>query len=263
MRESCKYTQFLHHIKPMEGPIDARFSFLRFHTLESTNAWALEHLGELDNLSVIRADCQTAGRGQRGNRWLSAPGENLTFSVVLRPESLPARDQMQLTALSSVALRESLLKANYPVQIKWPNDIYFRSRKLAGMLIENRLEGDRIAASVIGIGLNVNQTGFDPTIPNPTSLRLICGGPVGCDHALEGFLGSLASWLPKLGTDELWNAYTSELWGLGTRRQWSDCATGKTFFGTITGVLKDGRLRVTMDNGTERLFAFKEIGYIL
>lgn len=255
----------------MKGPKGPAFRILRFQTLPSTNGWALEHLGELDNLSVVRADCQTDGRGQRGNRWLSAPGENLTFSVVLRQDGLPglaqkglpARDQMRLTALASVALRETMCGLDIPARIKWPNDIYAGDRKLAGMLIENRLEGGRIAASVIGIGLNVNQTAFPGELMNPTSMQRLSGHPFDCDAVLEAFLERFSAWLPHLCSDGLWEAYSSDLWGLGERRQWSDCASGETFSGTLTGVSPDGRLRVTADDGTLRTFAFKEIGYIL
>ena len=247
----------------MEGPIDPAFHILRVQRLPSTNAWAMEQLGELDNLSVIRADCQTEGRGQRGNRWLSAPGENLTFSLVLRPSDLPAREQMQITALASVSLRETLLSQGIPAQIKWPNDIYVEGKKLAGMLIENRLELTRIAASVIGIGLNVNQEAFDPSLPNPISMRLLSGASFDCDTLLEAFLKRIAAWLPRLGSDALWEAYTRDLWGLGELRRWTDLKSGETFSGTISGVWRDGLLEVTLCDSSVRSFAFKEIAYIL
>lgn len=244
--------------------IGPAFRIIRFETLPSTNSWMREHLGELDNLSVVTTPCQTQGRGQRGNRWLSAPGENLTFSVLLRPESLPATQQMRLTALSTVALREVLMEEGFPVKIKWPNDLYFGERKLAGMLIENILQGSEIAASIIGIGLNVNQVDFDPAIPNPTSLKRISGrGDYDPDALLERFLEHLSAWLPRLGSDDLWQAYTSDLFGLGQRRQWSDAATGASFYGTINSVLPDGRLELLLPDGSPRLFAFKEVGYII
>lgn len=242
---------------------DITFRIFRFETLESTNGYAQDHLSELDNLSVIVADWQTAGRGQRGNRWLAAPGENLTFSLVLKPEALLAREQMQLTALASVALRGALLEAGFPPRIKWPNDLYVGDSKLAGMLIENRLFGDHIEASVIGIGLNVNQTAFDPCLSNPTSLKALCGRSFSCDEVLESILRHFAAWLPKIDTPALWEAYTGELYAIGERRQWKDSATGTTFYGTIKGVRRDGRLMIRLDDGTLRLPAFKEIEYIL
>lgn len=242
---------------------DKAFQIFRFDTLESTNSYAREHISELANLSVVVADCQTAGRGQRGNRWLSAPGENLTFSLVLRPDALAARDQIRLTALASVALRETVLAEGMAVRIKWPNDLYAGERKLAGMLIENTLSDGRVAASVIGIGLNVNQTDFPGELINPTSLRRLSGRSFSCAALLGGFLQQVAAWLPRLGSDELWEAYTAELFGRGERRLWTDCESGETFYGTIVGVCPDGRLEIRRDDATLARYSFKEIGYVL
>lgn len=238
---------------------------MAFESLPSTNLYVRERLPELANLSVVTARCQTAGRGQRGNVWVSAPGENLTFSVLLRfPEGeLEARLQMRLTALATVAMRDCL-RERYGIdaRIKWPNDIYVHDRKICGMLIENGLTGRWVTHSILGIGLNVNQTAWDPALLNPTSMHRISGKDYDPDEVLGSFLHRLQALLPSLQEDSLWQAYTADLYRLGERHAWSD-ADGTRFFGTIKGVRKDGRLEILCDDGRPRLFAFKEVGYIL
>ena len=142
-----------------------------FEELDSTSSELLRHIGDYDNLSVVAAVNQTAGRGQRGNRWISAPGDNLTFSLLLRPEALPAREVMALTCYATLVVRDALRAEGVPAVIKWPNDIYVGKRKICGMLVENGLEGADIAWSVIGIGINLNQTVFPGGVQNPTSLK--------------------------------------------------------------------------------------------
>ena len=150
---------------------------------DSTNEEAKRHISDIDNLSVLSAFEQSAGRGQRGNRWLSNPGENLTFSIVLKfsgtasdsVAALPkliARDQFVLNEIVSLSVVEFLAAYGIAARIKWPNDIYVDDRKICGILIENSLRGDLISSSIIGIGLNVNQKHFDATLPNPTSMLL-------------------------------------------------------------------------------------------
>ena len=111
----------------MKTAIGSPWQIFRLESVPSTNSYVSERLSELDNLSVVTARCQSEGRGQRGNHWIAEPGENLTFSVLLKfPEGrLEARQQMRLTALATVALRESL-REDYgiPAVIKWPNDLY-------------------------------------------------------------------------------------------------------------------------------------------
>lgn len=230
-----------------------------FDSLDSTNEEALRHIGTYDNLSVVAAREQTAGRGQRGNRWLSGPGENLTFSLVLKPENLPAADQMQLTALASVAVRAYLLAEGIPARIKWPNDIYVGDRKICGMLIENGLRGPWIGHSVIGIGLNVNQRSFAPELMNPTSMALCTRRTFPIQEELPRLLSFFR--LKELGSPALWESYAGQLYRLGETHLWS-LPDGSSFLGTMKGVRRDGRLVMETPEG-ERLFAFKEVGYIL
>ncbi|MBO7365548.1 MAG: biotin--[acetyl-CoA-carboxylase] ligase, partial [Bacteroidales bacterium] len=163
--------------------MEKNFGIKWLDEIDSTNSEALRHIEELDNLSVIAARNQTAGRGQRGNRWVVEPGANLTFSLVLKfaPGELRVADFFSITEAAAVAMaRLPMVDA----RIKWPNDIYVRDRKLCGMLIENGSAGEWLTYSVVGIGLNVNQTAFDPELTNPTSLKKISGKDYSTDEIL-------------------------------------------------------------------------------
>ena len=133
--------------------------------VDSTNSWASREMSVIDKMSVFAALYQTAGRGQRGNKWHSATGENLTFSIVLRfgnslTGNVRAMDQFIITEVSALAVADFLTDKGADVRIKWPNDIYVRDRKICGMLIENSLRGDEVATSIVGIGINLNQRDF-------------------------------------------------------------------------------------------------------
>ena len=237
-----------------------------FDELDSTNNELLRHIRDYDNLSVVAAVNQTAGRGQRGNRWFSAPGDNLTFSLLLRPEALPAREVMALTCFATLAVREALLKEGVPAVIKWPNDIYVGKRKICGMLVENGLDGADIAWSVIGIGINLNQTEFPGGVLNPTSLKRLTGKTYDPADFLENLCRGLVSWLPSLQTEESRNSlrdlYEQELFQKNLLAHYREIATGKEFIGTILGITPEGLLRIEAE-GRERTFGFKEVSYIL
>ena len=181
---------------------------IRWHdTVESTNDEARKALEGLDNLSVIAARCQTAGRGQGDHTWHSRPGENLTFSVVLKfggdgLAPLAARDVLLVTETVTLALRRYLLYKRVSARIKWPNDIYVGDRKICGILIENILHGPEVAASIVGIGLNLNQTEFPQDLPNPVSLSLLTGRRYDPEKELVRFTGILADCAEKTNTAE-------------------------------------------------------------
>ena len=233
---------------------------------DSTNNVLLRHIRDYDNLSVIAAVTQTAGRGQRGNRWVSAPGDNLTFSLLLKPQGLPVREVMALTCLATLAVRDTLRDEGVAAVIKWPNDIYVGKRKICGMLVENGLEGTDIGWSVIGIGINLNQTEFPGEVLNPTSLKRLTG----CSYELEPFLEKVCHaieiLLPELetagGRNGLMQAYERDLFQKDSPARYRDIATGKEFTGIIRGVTPEGLLRIEAE-GCERTFGFKEISYIL
>ena len=233
---------------------------------DSTNNVLLGHIPDYDNLSVVAAVNQTAGRGQRGNRWISAPGDNLTFSLLLKPERLPAREVMAITCLATLAVRDTLRGEGVPAVIKWPNDIYVGKRKICGMLVENGLAGPDIAWSVVGIGINLNQTQFPGEVLNPISLKRLTGRSYALEPFLEKVCGELEKHLPELdsqeGRDGLREAYERDLFQKDSPATYRDLATGEEFSGIIRGITPEGLLRVEAE-GHERTFGFKEVGYIL
>lgn len=235
-----------------------------FDSLDSTNNELLRNLQAYDNLSVVAAVNQFAGRGQRGNRWLSKPGDNLTFSLLLRPDGLPARDIMSVTFLSTLVIRDWLREEGAPAVIKWPNDIYVGNRKICGMLVENGLEAGTVSWSVVGIGINLNQVDFPGELVNPISLKRITGKDYDLKAALERICRLFEERLPALSGDreQLHADYGKGLFQAGLPCPYRDLATGEEFTGMIKGVTREGRLLMERD-GKQVSYAFKEVGYIL
>ena len=160
----------------------------RFKNIESTNQYLQRLLDKGIDITdnIVVADFQTSGKGQGSNVWQSEDGMNLLFSIALDMSFLKAENQFLLTQMISVAMID-VLKKYLPEEslfIKWPNDIYFNDKKIAGILIKNEIKGMMLGTSIIGIGLNVNQTYFDKSLPNPISMKMITGK----DYDLEGLL---------------------------------------------------------------------------
>lgn len=179
-------------------------------SIDSTNEECRRRIADMDNLSVMSALSQTAGKGQRGNTWLSAPGENLTFSIVLKFKSagtngeglepMQAYDQSVISELTSLSVVELLSSHGIQAKIKRPNDIYVDGKKVCGMLIENAVRGEWISHSIIGIGLNVNQRNFDVSLPNPTSMALLSsenGTVYNIEVLLEEFMEIFKQYLDR------------------------------------------------------------------
>ncbi len=206
-------------------------------------------------------DFQDSGRGQRGNTWLSNPGENLLFSVVLHPENMLAGNQFLLQRMVSVALIESInMKYSIASKIKWPNDIFIGNLKVAGTLIENTLLGNRIETAIIGIGLNVNQEVFDGL--KGTSIRNEVGEILDRDEILEAFLLSMERQIyywENGQEDVITREYIRHLYWLGEKHIFRSGASLIT--GEITGVSSLGRLQIDTENEIQE-FDIKEIVYI-
>ena len=159
-------------------PSDACAHILWLETADSTNSELRRRIAGLDNLSIIAAREQTAGRGQGTHTWFSTPGRNLTFSILYRfgdAYALAASDAILITQVTTLAIRDYLLGHDVRARIKWPNDIWVEDRKICGILIENTLESGMVRESIVGIGLNLNETGWPPELPNPVSLRELTG----------------------------------------------------------------------------------------
>lgn len=223
--------------------------------IDSTNRWMKEH-GSGD--MVVVADYQTAGRGCGTNRWESQRGRNLLFSLLLHPKDIDVRHQFRISEVVSVALCDTLEEYATGFSIKWPNDIYWHDSKICGMLTENRVVGQSLTESIVGIGLNVNQQEFLSDAPNPVSLCQIVGHGVDRTTLLQSFLHRLESLWSVEGVGD---TYRRRLYRRGMECIYED-VEGR-FPATLTQVEPDGRLVLTMSDGKERRYAFKEVSFII
>ena len=263
-----------------------RYDIMWFESIDSTNSEAKRRISDIDNLSVLSALSQSEGRGQKGNKWSSVPGENLTFSIVLKfgaevmnkslvSFQIAAKKQFVLTEITSLSVVEFLSRHGIKAQIKWPNDIYVADRKICGILIENSLRGEHLSSSIIGIGLNVNQRNFDVNLPNPTSIALETGLQEDIKECLEEFMDIFQNILfAALSSDHnLRESYLSHLWRRNIPAQYIDLSAhtspegqhhGREFTGIIRNLSPIGHLQIEdTEKGELKEFAFKEISYIL
>jgi len=169
------------------APIHTHACIIWFDTLQSTNTELKSKRAELDNLSIVAAKCQTAGRGQGDHVWNSSPGENLTFSLLLKfpVGQLRARDEQIINSFVTPVLVDFLASEGVEAWVKAPNDIWVKDKKIAGILIENVLDGYYVADSVVGIGFNLNQTQWPEDLPNPISLKQLTGKDYSVKAVLE------------------------------------------------------------------------------
>ncbi len=242
-------------------------------TVNSTNDFAIKFLKEkkcnlkenYDNL-LVYTDNQNQGRGQRGNFWESERKKNLTFSVVWFPEFLKANEQFFL--LKSVAM--SIIDFLFPLikeelKIKWPNDIYVKDKKIAGILIENVIKGEFIKQSVIGIGININQTNFN--YPNAISLKLIFKKDFSLGKILKKILKYLNFRYEKLDKKNflsLSEEYLKFLYRFNKFYSYEViCKKNYLIFAKIKNVENNGSLILEKKNGDILKFSFKEIRFII
>ena len=169
-----------------------KYNIIWMDEVDSTNSEAVRRVESLDNMSVLAARCQSAGRGKDTHKWITAPGENLTFTIVLKYSYFLAANQMLLSAAAAASVVNFLAGEGISAWVKWPNDVYVEKKKICGILIEHRIKGTQLKSSIIGIGVNLNQTVFDPLVPNPTSVALLTGRKLDINEALERFCGIFA-----------------------------------------------------------------------
>lgn len=240
-------------------------------TIDSTNSEALRRLPDLESGTVLAAREQTAGRGQRGNTWFTEPGKNLTFSIVQKfhPGELKATDAFWLNYVISVAVADFLRNYGVNCKVKWPNDVYVGKNKICGILTENVLSGGYVAASVIGVGLNINQKEF-PQLANATSLWSLTGEEHSLEECLEKLLEGFEHWLQYLYDKDrrgyIFSSYSTYLFNLDVNARYHDYIEEREYTGKIKGVSEDGRLMI-WDLETPgkpiRYYRFKEVGYII
>lgn len=219
----------------------------------------------LPDFTSVIADYQTSGRGQVGNRWESERGKNLLLSTLVRPKNLSVKEQFYLSRAVSVAVAEAVGEYVKGVKIKWPNDIYVDDKKIAGILIENNLRGSNINETIIGLGLNVNQTEFDASIPNPVSIKNLTGDDNDVNQVCRRIIVSIANWLNTLNAKEfdlIVIMYMSRLYRFDKQlHKFSD--PGGLFYAQIVDIEPDGHLVLRDEQQQIRRYMFKEVEYVI
>ena len=233
---------------------------------DSTNKYLNELCNKqcVEELTTITADFQTSGRGQRGNSWESEAGQNLMFSFVLYPTFLKARRQFLLSQIISLAIKEELERYVSNISIKWPNDIYWKEKKICGMLIENDLMGRNINQSIAGIGININQETFHSSAPNPVSLLQITEEEHDLFEILKNIMLRIQSYyslLKKGNTESIVCQYEMSLFKKEGMHRFKD-ANGE-FLARIICVEPEGRLILEDEILNKRGYMFKEVEYLL
>ena len=225
----------------------------------------------LDHFEIIRVEetdstnaaIQTGGKGQRGNSWESERGKNLLFTISCRPTFLPARQQFLLSQAIALSVFDTFRRFVRRFSIKWPNDIYWRDRKVGGILIENDLAGEYIAQSIIGVGLNINQTEFRSDAPNPASILQVCGMHCKRRHVLEHILKHFEAYYRLLQQGKMGvvrEHYREALFRKNGFHTYRD-EQGE-FSARLHHVEDDGHLILEDSTGRLRTYAFKELTYV-
>jgi BirA family biotin operon repressor/biotin-[acetyl-CoA-carboxylase] ligase len=210
---------------------------------------------------IVITENQTAGRGQQGNIWLTEPGKNLTFSIILKPSFLALDQQFLLTIVTTLGIYNFLdqhLKKS--VAIKWPNDMLVSDKKICGILIENQVQGAKINHTIVGIGLNINQQNF--ATDRATSLAIEANADFNLEEQLHKLLEQIERRYLQLRnnqTTELKEEYLSHLYWRNEKHLFN--VQGKTVDGIIKGVDESGRLLIFTE-GREQSFGMKEISFL-
>lgn len=235
----------------------------RFATLGSSNDEACKP--QYNEGDIILAERQEAGRGQRGHRWESGVGENLTFTIVFEPEFLPPQHQFLISECVALAMCDAMAEFGVEARIKWTNDIYVGDKKLSGILIEHKLQGAMFSRTIAGIGLNVNQKEFSCDLPNPISMTQVAGREFDREKVLAVLASALMSRFDQLRAGEwemLQREYHLRLYRRG-EWHWYALPDGERFRGRILGVESTGALRIEMESGEEQAFLFKEVEFVI
>lgn len=239
---------------------------IEFDSLDSTNDFAANLISKSNPTegTVVLAHFQTAGKGQIGRKWESEPNLNLLMSIILKPNFLKIDHHFHLNIISSLAIARAI-ETIIPqkISVKWPNDVYCKTNKICGILIQNVLQGQQIQSTIIGIGLNVNQIHFDADLPNPSSLRIETGriqDVAKIRNLIFYFLEQYYLEIKSGNLAPLIQDYQSRIFQKDIPSIYQN-ASGFVFEGTIQGIDSHGRLIIEVD-GQNEYFSINEIKYL-
>lgn len=239
---------------------------IKLNAIDSTNAF-LRQLGMVETLkdyTIVVTKFQSQGRGQMGTVWQSQDGKNLMFSVYKNVSFLNPEHVFFLSIVTSLAIVKTLKMFNVPkLKIKWPNDILSENKKICGVLIENVLSNNQLKGTVIGIGLNVNQTEFN-NLPQASSLLMITGKFHDTEEIMNALISQLRHYFSYLKTGKyelLLRKYENLLFRKDKASTFKD-SQGELFTGIIQGVSQLGNLKVLTENGVCNEFDLKEVSLL-
>ena len=242
--------------------------YILVHETTSTNVYASRVAAILPSGTVIYTPRQTAGRGQRGNSWEMGPDKNLAFTYLLKNPAVAPAKQFYISEAASLAIVDALSVVLPGVTIKWPNDIYYGDRKLAGILIEHSLTSRQISQTIIGIGLNVNQQRFVSDAPNPVSLWQITGEEYDLTELLHGICNRIEQYteFDQYGESDfahLHSRYMSHLYRNDGAMHRFALPSGEQFDAAIDDVRRDGILTLRHADESMHDYAFKEVAFVI
>ena len=235
----------------------------KFDEVLSTNNWLLDQISikDFNEGTVVFALHQTKGKGQRDSSWMAQNSKSLTFSVLLKPSFLAVSNAFDLSLIVALAVHDCLNELRPGFYIKWPNDIYFRDKKIAGVLIENQMSKSVYQNAVVGIGLNVNQDEFED-LPKAISLKQIVKLELPLEKVLERLCETLEARYLQLRANKyklLKSEYLSKLYGFNEVRFFK--INNELIEAKIVDVLRNGRLQVMLTNDDLRDFDIKEVKF--
>lgn len=249
---------------------DDGIHYIEIDETDSTNHYIKSILANLDGvqkeprITVAYSDYQTAGRGQGTNTWESERGKNLLFSILCHPVWVPITAQFVISEAEAIAIRDTLTVYTEDISIKWPNDIYWKDKKISGTLIENTISAGHIKDCIIGTGININQTTFSNNLPNPVSLCQIVGHELDRMAILKDIINRFNSYLTDIRNgnyEKIISLYQSYLYRSHGFFKFRDKAGD--FEAAIIEVEDDGHL-ILRDKGDHiRSYAFKEVEFII
>lgn len=246
-------------------PILLGFNEIKLEVVNSTNLFLQELLSKTEppEGTIVITDYQTHGKGQIGRKWESERGVNLLCSILLKPTFLDQKHLFFLNIITALAIADVVEKfTRATCQVKWPNDVMVNDRKISGILIQNVLAGSQVKNTIIGIGLNVNQT----TTPTDQAISIIhlAGEKISLKDVKATLLHRLESYYLTLKRGELQQIkqlYLRKLYRRDTEHKFLNIKENETFTGTITGVDEDGKLMIKTGNNTTK-WTLNEVKYI-
>lgn len=245
-----------------------KVNYIEVEMTDSTSTYLRNHLPDLEGdgkgLTVVSTAYQTSGRGQGTNKWESERGKNLLFSILCHPVWVPLHSQFLISEAVALALRDVLSNYTGDIAIKWPNDIYWKDKKISGTIIENFLSKNHIRDCIIGTGINVNQKEFHSDAPNPVSLAQVLGKELDKDALLKEVVEAFSIYLNDLRNgnyEKIVSLYTSYLYRGHGFFKYHD-KEGE-FEAALVEVEDDGHLILRDKEGKMRSYAFKEVEFIV